>query len=96
MPGRSSVRQSLSVSSTLSRWLTSTSPTSSTSSTRTAVNSLPASSTLVSHIFWIFVFPLRSLTLIRATDFNKREKDMPWPSNKTLFWNDKVQVPLDD
>jgi len=30
------------------------------------------------------------------TDFNKRDKDMPWPSNKTLFWNEKVQVPLDD
>ncbi|GAA5932416.1 cytochrome c oxidase subunit VIa [Sporobolomyces koalae] len=38
--------------------------------------------------------PVRDL-LLRA-DFNKREKDMPWPSNKTLFWNDKVQVPLDD
>ncbi|GAA5916638.1 cytochrome c oxidase subunit VIa [Sporobolomyces salmoneus] len=33
---------------------------------------------------------------IKYPYFNKREKDMPWPSNKTLFWNDKVQVPLDD
>ncbi|GAA5869792.1 hypothetical protein JCM16303_001794 [Sporobolomyces ruberrimus] len=32
---------------------------------------------------------------IKYPYFNKRDKDMPWPSNKTLFWNEKVQVPLE-
>lgn len=41
-------------------------------------------------------FGNRSCRVLLRLDFNKREKDMPWPSNKTLFWNDKVQVPLDD